>query len=60
MSTKKALIAAVLVTVVSAVLLTITRGIPTVEQATTGCIGMFAVAFVVFKFAGSSPVADKG
>ena len=50
MSTKNALVCSLGVTVVSGVLLTIARGIPTVEQLIVGCAGMFVVSFVVLRF----------
>ena len=49
MNTKKALLHALIVTVVSVVLLTITRGIPTEDQLIGGSVIMFLTAFVVMK-----------
>ncbi|MFZ2484594.1 MAG: hypothetical protein WAX80_03730 [Minisyncoccia bacterium] len=51
MKTGKALVMALLVTVVSAILLTLLHGTPTLAQLWEGGLPtMFAVAFVVFKF----------
>ena len=50
MSTKNALVCSLGVTVVSGVLLTITRGIPTVEQLIGACVGMFVISFIVLRF----------
>lgn len=50
MSTKKVLLYALGVTVVSCVLLTVTRGIPTQQQVLEGGATMFAVAFVALRF----------
>ena len=50
MSTKKSLLYASGVTIVSCILLTVTRGIPTVQQLTEGGAAMFVLAFVVLKF----------
>lgn len=50
MSTTKALLYALGTTVVSCVLLTITRGIPTSQQVLEGGATMFVIAFVVLKF----------
>ena len=52
MSTKKALLWAAGVTVISAVMLTAAHGIPTMKQLMGGGTGMFVVAFVVLKFGG--------
>lgn len=52
MSTKKSLLCALGVTIVSCILLTVVRGIPTVQQLTEGGATMFALAFVVLKFFG--------
>jgi hypothetical protein len=52
MSTPKALLSALAVTVISGILLTIMKGVPTTEQAVSGCTIMFVLAFVVTKFSG--------
>ncbi len=53
MTTRKALGVALAVTVVSIILLTIVHGSPTGAQVWEGGASMFAVAFVVLKFAKS-------
>jgi hypothetical protein len=50
MTTGRALLYSLAITVISAILLTITRGMPTAEQAATSGGEMFLVAFVVLRF----------
>lgn len=50
MSTKKALLYALGTTIVSCVLLTVTRGIPTSQQVLEVGSTMFVIAFVILKF----------
>ncbi|MGD0576774.1 MAG: hypothetical protein ABSA74_01740 [Candidatus Staskawiczbacteria bacterium] len=50
MSTVKCVVYAFGVTAVSAVMLTVARGVPTKEQAIDGCLSMFVVSFLVLKF----------
>lgn len=49
----KSFAAAIAITVVSVVLLTFTRGVPTSEQFVSGSIQMFAVAFIVLVLSGA-------
>jgi hypothetical protein len=52
MSTTKALLFAAGITAVSVVALTITRGLPTLQNLTSGAVTMFVIAFIVMKFWG--------
>ena len=52
MSTVKSLLFATGITAVSVVALTITRGLPTLQNLASGAITMFVIAFVVMKFWG--------
>ncbi len=54
MTTSKALLGALVATIVSCGLLTLARGIPTRDQLVNGSITMFAIAFIVLKFTGRS------
>ena len=58
MSTTKSLLFAAGITAVSVLALTLTRGIPTLEQVLTGGTTMFVVAFVVMKFWGGDKKQD--
>jgi len=55
MSTAKSLVFATGITAVSCVALTITRGLPTLQNLTSGAITMFVVAFIVMKLWGGEP-----
>lgn len=50
MSTGKSLMYALVVALVSMVLLLLTRGVPTVQQASRAALEFALVAFVVFRF----------
>lgn len=50
MSTAKAIFYALVITIISAFFLTISRGWPTIEQVLNNCTMMFIVAFIVMKF----------
>jgi hypothetical protein len=52
MSTMKSFVFATGITAVSVVALTITRGLPTLENLASGAFTMFVVAFLVMKFWG--------
>jgi hypothetical protein len=52
MSTMKSLVFAAGITAVSVVALIITRGLPTLQNLTSGAVTMFVVAFIVMKFWG--------
>lgn len=54
MPTGKALMYAAGITIISAILLTWTCGIPTTSQFLSGSGVMFLLAFVVLKFAGGA------
>lgn len=49
MGTGKAILYALGITVVSAILLTATNGVPTVGQAVPACLVMFLLSFFVLK-----------
>ena len=52
MSTMKSLVFVTGITAVSVVALTITRGLPTLENFASGAVTMFVIAFLVMKFWG--------
>ena len=52
MSTGNSLLFAAGITAVSVAMLTITRGLPTLQNLTSGAITMFVIAFIVMKFWG--------
>lgn len=52
MNTAKAFLCATGITAVSVVALTITRGLPNLENLASGAVTMFVIAFIVMKFWG--------
>jgi hypothetical protein len=52
MSTAKSLLFAAGITAVSVVMLTVTRGLPTLQNLASGAVTMFVIAFIVMKFWG--------
>lgn len=52
MSTAKALLFATGIAAVSVVVLTIMKGLPTLQNLASGAVTMFVIAFIVMKFWG--------
>ena len=59
MNTINSLLCATGITVVCSIILIIDRGMPTLEQAITGGVTMFVVAFVMLRFVAGSNNAKK-